>query len=167
MYYLPLTKINFMKYILPVLTLFIFSCKQKSNKTTDVKLASVLDNYAAAYYKLKPLDATKNGIMTYNDQLAINISPDHVQKMLALNKSYLDTLATIDTTKLTYSEQLSVDILRFKLEMENEAYTMAMASIVRSTSLYSASRRISPHWVQARVSFPLKQKQTIGILSVA
>jgi uncharacterized protein (DUF885 family) len=112
-----------MKYILPIIILFIFSCKQKSNETNDVKLAAVLDNYIASYYKLNPLDATQNGITLYNDQLAIDISPDYVQKMLVLNTSYLDTLASIDTTKLTYSEQLSIDILRFKLQIENEAYT--------------------------------------------
>ncbi len=112
-----------MKYILPFILLFIFSCKQKSNETSDIKLNEVLDNYAASYYKLNPLDATQNGITLYNDQLANDISPDYVQKMLSLNKSYLDTLALIDTTKLTYSEQLSIDILRFKLQIENEAYT--------------------------------------------
>lgn len=112
------------RFLLSILVFLLFSCKQETKKSTaDVTLESILNNYAAAYYALKPLDATRNGIMTYNDQLAITISPEHVQKMLALNKSYLDSLATIDTTKLTYSEQLSVDILRFKLEMENEAYT--------------------------------------------
>ena len=123
--YLQITKLNKMphRYLLSILFIILISCKQENKKSTaDVTLESILNNYAAAYYALKPLDATKNGIMTYNDQLAINISPDHVQKMLILNKSYLDTLATIDTTKLTYSEQLSIDILRFKLEMENEAY---------------------------------------------
>lgn len=113
-----------MKYILLFIFLSIFSCKQETNKSAaDVKINTILNNYAAAFYALNPLIATQNGIMDYNDQLPINISPEHVQKMIALNKSYLDTLAIIDTTNLTYSEQLSIDILRFKLEIENERYT--------------------------------------------
>ncbi|MGL6268139.1 MAG: DUF885 domain-containing protein, partial [Chitinophagaceae bacterium] len=113
-----------MKYILSFVILFIFSCKQDPKKPASAaNLNAILENYISAYYQLNPLDATQNGNMNYNDQLAIDISPDHAQKMLVLNKYYLDTLATIDTSEITYSEQLSIDILRFKLEMEVEAFS--------------------------------------------
>jgi len=122
--YLPFTKTNFMRYIIPIFFLLIFSCKQETKKSkTDYNLVSILDNYSNGYYALNPLAATRNGVNTYNDKLDINIGQEHIQKMIAFNKNYLDTLASFDTADLSYSEQLSIDILRFKLQMENEAFS--------------------------------------------
>jgi uncharacterized protein (DUF885 family) len=122
--YLPFIKTNFMRYIIPIFFLLIFSCKQETKKSvSDYKLGAILNNYSNGYYALNPLAATRNGVNTYNDQLDISIGQDHIQKMIAFNKNYLDTLSAIDTANLSYSEQLSIDILRFKLQMENEAFT--------------------------------------------
>ncbi len=103
----------------------ISGCKQQKTKmpVKNVGFKMLLDRYAAEYYALNPLSATRNGINDYNDQMEVGISKDYMGKMLAFNKRYLDSLSAVDTTRLSYSEQLSVDILRYKLSMEVEQLT--------------------------------------------
>jgi uncharacterized protein (DUF885 family) len=102
----------------------MMSCKQET-KTSDnkINLNTLLDSYARGYYALNPLAATNNGINDYNDRMPVDISKEHIQKMLAFNQRYLDTLALIDTSALSYSEQLSVEILAYRLNMQNERLT--------------------------------------------
>ena len=111
-----------------VLTIIIFTlntgCKQPEKKAEpDIRLSELLESYAHGYYALNPLQATENGINDYNDQMEMDLGQDYIQKMLAFNKLYLDSLAMLDTAALTYSEQLSVEILDYKLKMENERFS--------------------------------------------
>jgi uncharacterized protein (DUF885 family) len=58
--------------------------------------------------------------MTTMISLAIDISEEYLQKSIALNTRYLDTLKTINYDSLTASEKLSVDILKYQLTVNNE-----------------------------------------------
>ncbi|MTI41922.1 DUF885 domain-containing protein [Fulvivirga lutimaris] len=104
------------------LVALLFSCSTQTNEdtATKVELDPILDQYAAELYELNPLLATSNGVHDYNDRLAINISSEYIERQLSLNKKYLDTLATINTEPLTDTEKLSIELLSYKLSMENE-----------------------------------------------
>ncbi len=110
---------SFMKNLSLLFILVFSACTTLNEEAMDVQLNGILDAYAAANYELNPLAATANGINDYNDRLAINISPEHIKKQLALNLRYLDTLSNLDVTNLTNADLLSVELLTYKLEMEN------------------------------------------------
>ncbi len=83
-------------------------------------LEELLEQYSKEYYALNPLEATQAAINDYNHQLEITISTDYIKKAKALNQKYLDALRIIHKTGLTASELLSIDVLTYKLESENE-----------------------------------------------
>jgi uncharacterized protein (DUF885 family) len=103
--------------ILALLTSFSHSI---SSKGPSPALNQLLDQYSKEYYVLNPLEATKAGIYDYNSQLEITISDEYIKKAKTLNQKYLAALKAIDKSGLTASDQLSVDVLSYKLNTENE-----------------------------------------------
>lgn len=89
-------------------------------KEQPFQLNPLLELYSKEYYLLNPLKATQAGINDYNNQLEITISEDYIRKAKALNQKYLDTLHIINKVGLTAQELLSVDVLTYKLNSENE-----------------------------------------------
>ncbi len=109
------------KLILALLiTLFTFGCSSTSEQNKKVDLNGIFTQFAHDNYALNPLAATQNNVHDYNDQLAIDINEEYMQKAIAINTRYLDTLNTIQYDSLTDSEKLSVDILKFQLFINNE-----------------------------------------------
>src|SRR5687768_12201939 len=88
--------------------------------TPPSPLEQLLEQYSKDYYALNPLQATQAGINDYNDQLEITISEAYIKKATELNLKYLAQLASINKAGLTASEQLSVDMLTYKLKSEND-----------------------------------------------
>lgn len=113
-----LTMINY-RHLIIGLILLIASCNSSTEQVSP-KLAPILEQYASELYELNPLLATRNDVHTYNDQLEIKIGSEYLRSQLELNQKYLDTLATLDRTTLTENEQLSVDLLTYKLKTEND-----------------------------------------------
>ncbi len=109
------------KLILQLLIVILISgCSVSKERKEEVDLGGILNQYAFDNYALNPLAATQNNVHDYNDQLAIDISEAYLQKAIALNSRYLDTLNTIHYDSLTDSEKLSVDVLRHQLSINNE-----------------------------------------------
>lgn len=107
--------------LIVIVFLNVFSLQLLAQKANSViQLKSVLEQYSKEYYALNPLEATQAGINDYNSQLEITISEDYRKKAKALNEKYLDTLRKISKTDLTTSELLSIDVLTYKLQSENE-----------------------------------------------
>jgi uncharacterized protein (DUF885 family) len=96
------------------------SFSQTSKLTSQFQLAPLLEQYSKEFYALNPLTATLEGINDYNDQLEITISEDYINKAKALNQKYLDKLNLVKKVNLTLSEQLSIDVLTYKLKSEKE-----------------------------------------------
>ena len=111
-----------MKTIVPTFALVcLLAFSQSSLKAQPpLDLEKLFEQYSKEYYALNPLSATQQGINDYNDQLEIKISEEYVAKSKAFNQRYLDTLAAINKTDLTTEELLSVDLLIYKLTMDNE-----------------------------------------------
>jgi uncharacterized protein (DUF885 family) len=104
-----------------VVIILITSCQSKEESVNgSVNLADILNNYAHDFYALNPLAATANGINDYNDQLEIDLSKQYRTQAIALNTKYLDTLNTLNYDRLTNSEKISVGVLRYTLQIENE-----------------------------------------------
>ncbi len=110
-------KLTIVTAILAVLTFFYPS---SSRQGPAFQLAPLLEQYSKEYYALNPLEATQAGINDYNNQLEITISESYIAKAKALNKKYLDTLRLVNKAGLTAPDILSIDVLVYKLQSENE-----------------------------------------------
>jgi uncharacterized protein (DUF885 family) len=106
-----------------LIILITFGCSSTKEQKEEVDLNGIFTQFSGEYYALNPLAATQNNVHDYNDQLAIDISEPYLQKAIALNTRYLDTLKTINYDSLTDSEKLSVDVLRHQLSINNEGLT--------------------------------------------
>ena len=118
-----------MKRIISTATfaLLIGFSQSSYKEKAPIKLEQLFEQYSKAYYALNPLAATRQGINDYNSQLEIQISEEYIRQSKALNQKYLDTLASINKADLTPAEILSVDILTYKLQSENEWFNNSLA----------------------------------------
>jgi uncharacterized protein (DUF885 family) len=96
----------------------------KSN--TQPQLGELLEQYSKEYYALNPLAATQAGINDYNSQLEISISEEYIKKAKALTQKYLGQLSALDKTGLKASELLSIEVLTYKLNTENDRFNNAL-----------------------------------------
>ncbi len=121
------------------LLVFIVACSSSKTESSRVDIDGILDQYSKEYYKLNPLEATKNGINLYNDQLAMTISDDYVKELLVFYNRYLDTLKTIQYESLTKNEKLSLRILQIDLEIETEGLANKYLWITRPVDQFAWS----------------------------
>lgn len=105
--------------LVSVMTILCLGCSP-AKEQKEVDLTGIFEQFARENYALNPLVATQNNVHDFNDQLAIDISEAYLEKAIALNNRYLDTLKTIRYDSLTDSEKLSVDILQYQLSISNE-----------------------------------------------
>ncbi len=121
------------------LLFFIAACSSIKTESIIIDMDGILENYAEEYYALNPLEATKNGINTYNDQLAISISDEYIEKLISFNNRYLDTLKSIQYESLTKNEKLSFQILKSELEIETEGLANKYLWITRPVDQFAWS----------------------------
>lgn len=105
-------------------TLLFAGCATlKKNGTAAIDVNGMLERYARETYALNPLSATANNVNDYNDQLSISISKTYIQNYLHLNNRYLDTLELMNYKNLPEADKLNVDILKYRLLLQNEMLT--------------------------------------------
>ena len=75
------------------------------------------DDYYQQYLILFPLEATAIGDNRYNNLMPPRISPDFIAREKALYQSTLKNIALVDATQLEASDQLSIEILKYELQM--------------------------------------------------
>jgi uncharacterized protein (DUF885 family) len=100
--------------------------QSSSSNNQPSPLTILLEEYSNEYYALNPLEATQAGINDYNDQLEIVISESYIKQTKALNQKYLSRIGALNKNGLTASELLSIDVLAYKLQSENERLDNAL-----------------------------------------
>ena len=113
--------------VLIAITLITCFSQFSFKETPSSKIDQLFEQYSTAYYALNPLAATQQGINDYNNQLEIKISEAYIRQSKELNRKYLKKLAGIDKARLTPDELLSVDILAYKLQSENDWFENSLA----------------------------------------
>jgi uncharacterized protein (DUF885 family) len=112
--------------LLAVVVLFTGFSPANTVENLPIQPGELFAAYSKEYYALNPLAATQAGINDYNNQLEITISESYIKKARALNQKYLDQLAAINKSGLSASERLSVDVLTYKLNTENEHFAHSL-----------------------------------------
>lgn len=103
-------------YLLVIGTLL--SCtKPGNNQSSNTEFNAMLEKYYEDQLALNPLSATFNGDNRYNDQLNIDFTESHREKVKALLTSYQEALAKFDRESLNANDQISYDILKRELDL--------------------------------------------------
>ena len=88
-----------------------------SKNSQAVLAEKFFDDYYQQYLILFPLEATAIGDNRYNNLMPPRISPDFIAREKALYQSTLKNIALVDATQLESSDQLSIEILKYELQM--------------------------------------------------
>ena len=97
------------------------ACAQDATKLEQTTqqtpgLESLAEAYFEASLELNPLRATFIGDMRCDDRLANHLGSEHRAGSEALDRQYLDKLATIDASQLNRQERLTYEVFKLNLE---------------------------------------------------
>jgi len=98
----------------------IFSSFAGADSANQV-LARLFADERASYWKNDPLEATSDGIHTYDDRLA-HVTPADMALQLDEDKAFVERLRAIDRSQLSPSDRISDDLFAF---MVGERVTLA------------------------------------------
>lgn len=102
-----------------LLVMITISCNVDSNELAN--MSNITDQFYEDGLRLNPLNATFNGDNRFNDQLPIDISDEHIKNLKSYYSSYKDQLNQIEKSDLPAQEQLNFDILKWEIEINEEA----------------------------------------------
>ena len=86
------------------------------SKPAPENFVVMLDGYYDEGARLSPVFATVNGDNRFNDQLPVDFTDSYRKTLIAYNKKFLTRLLTFNRQHLNQNDQLSYDILKWRLE---------------------------------------------------
>jgi uncharacterized protein (DUF885 family) len=110
-----------MKRFLPALLLILSAIPVRSLAQSPTSgFASMLNDFYEEGIRLSPVSATFNGDLRYNDQLPAEFTDSYRAVMAAYYKKYQDKLASFNRSGLSENDQLSYDVLKWRLSISQE-----------------------------------------------
>ena len=116
-----------MKYLSIMLLLFCggFLAAQTEPQSANANVynigfSALVRNYYEEGLQLNPLNATMQGDARYNDTLPNYLSDAYLKKLKNYYQSYLEKAKKFEASKLSESEQMSRDILKWECEVNLE-----------------------------------------------
>ena len=116
-----------MKYLSIMLLLFCggFLAAQTEPQSANANVynigfSALVRNYYEEGLQLNPLNATMQGDARYNDTLPNYLSDAYLKKLKNYYQSYLEKTKKFESSKLSESEQMSRDILKWECEVNLE-----------------------------------------------
>src|SRR5687768_9909403 len=116
------------KIVVTLLSLVVITqaCNNPSTKTEEMKtndsvaFGQMLHEYHEGRMLLFPLEATVSGDNRYNDKLPNSISVEFRNKLMAFYTEYKLKLEAFDRNKLSSTDQMSYDVLKWECEVALE-----------------------------------------------
>lgn len=105
------------------------SWRSLSGQTADESLERLFEDYHEQFLVLFPLEATAFGDYRYNDQLPIDIGPDHIAKKEQFFRQMLDRLRAVDSRQASESNQLAAEVLAYELQLRLDAIPFRLERI--------------------------------------
>lgn len=109
-----------------LILLLMCSCKQEKESepiTSSVDITQLLKEYSEEGYVLDPMVATMAGDTRFNDQFPNFLSEAYKAKKKAYYTKYRDLLTQVDTSELTETEIMSLNVLQWDCDINLEALT--------------------------------------------
>jgi len=110
--------------------LLLSACSEKKKPEAARK---PIDTLFREYYDFKkrinPIEATKAGDSEYNDQVANYISTPYREDLTANYQRYLDELAKYDSTQVTSSQWMSMNVMKWDCDIKLEGLTNPLVTI--------------------------------------
>jgi len=103
-----------------ILASFAISIQAKAQPSKAADFAAMLNDYYEEGIKLSPVSATFNGDNRYNDQLPAEFTDSYRAVMAGYYKKYQSKLATFNRASLSENDQLSYDVLKWRLDISQE-----------------------------------------------
>ena len=108
-----------MKILLPVGTAVVAGAvglASAGQTAPGRQLDQLVEQYFETYLERNPLAATYIGDHRFDDRLAIDIAPGHVEESRAIEQRFLDAAQAIDVAALTEPQRLTLEIFLFERE---------------------------------------------------
>ena len=100
-----------MRFVFVILFLFLFISPSAEASTEDEKFSKLVDQYLEFTWELSPLNATFNGVHTYDDRLE-SFALNDVKKRLQENRSFVDRFKReIDSSKLSKENRIDYKLI--------------------------------------------------------
>lgn len=119
-------------FYISILLVFLTGC-EKDEKVNDLSNEAKVDSLFQAYYDFKlrinPVEATKAGVNTFNDTLANYISEPYQNDLRANYTSFLKKLDGIDSTTITPSQWLSMQVMEWDCNVKLEGLNNSLVTI--------------------------------------
>jgi len=88
----------------------LVACAGTPSSTPDAALNSLVEEYFEKQLELSPMNATAIGDSRYDDRLDESTTPGYREKVLAIERAYLDRAHRLDATQLSDAARLTYDI---------------------------------------------------------
>ncbi|HEX7114059.1 MAG TPA: DUF885 domain-containing protein [Steroidobacter sp.] len=105
------------------LALIISAGVEAQNQPPSEALERMFEEYFELSLELNPLQATFLGDPRYNDRLTNNISPEHLARVLEIDRRFLERAKAFEKQPLPASERLSLEVFVHDLEASIEGAT--------------------------------------------
>jgi len=106
-------------YTLLFIIMITISCKQESLELAN--MSTITNEFYEDGLRLNPLNATFNGDNRYNDQLPLDISDEHLEKLKSFYAAYKNRLVQIERSNLFAQDLINYEILKWEIDINEEA----------------------------------------------
>ncbi|HEX7011399.1 MAG TPA: DUF885 domain-containing protein [Steroidobacteraceae bacterium] len=102
------------------LILILSAGAEAQNQNPSEALERLFEEYFELSLELNPLQATFLGDPRYNDRLTNNISPEHLARVLEIDRRFLERARAFEKQPLSAGERLSLEVFMHDLEASIE-----------------------------------------------
>lgn len=120
-----------MKLFASILLLFLLltTCTNEPQQSAVSSVDSLFNAYYDFKLRINPIEATKAGENEYNNQVANYISDPYQKDLIENYTRFLNILDRIDSTKVTPSQWLSLQVMRWDCEIKREGLTNKLVTM--------------------------------------
>lgn len=112
-----------------LISLLITSCTKKIETSSISSVDSLFNAYYDFKLRINPIEATKAGENEYNNQVANYISDPYQKDLVENYTRFLNLLSKIDSTQVTPSQWLSLQVMRWDCEIKREGLTNKLVTM--------------------------------------
>ncbi len=120
---------SFSLFLCLLLTLGCQEATMSVPQAKAINIDSLFQAFNHFQQRINPIEATKSGENKYNDQVANYISADYQQDLIEHYTQFLAAIAQVDITKISPSQQLSMEVMKWDCTIKREGLTNKLVTM--------------------------------------